>query len=46
MRTTILIEQTTRNELKTRGKKGETYDDVIKKLLEVSKNESSWSCCE
>ncbi len=46
MRTTIIISPETRNELKTRGNKGETYDDVIKKLLEVSKNESSWSCCE
>jgi len=31
--TTIQITEDTRNELKGRGKKGETYDDIIRELL-------------
>ena len=31
--TTILITKLTRNELKTRGLKGSTYDDIIQELL-------------
>jgi hypothetical protein len=32
--TTIQIAEETRDALKRRGRKGETYDDIIKKLLE------------
>jgi len=32
--TTIQIAEETRDMLKRRGKKGETYDDIIRKLLE------------
>lgn len=31
--TTIQITEETRDELKNRGKKGETYDDIIRDLL-------------
>jgi predicted CopG family antitoxin len=31
--TTIQITEETRNELKRRGKKGDTYDDIIRELL-------------
>lgn len=31
--TTIQIAEKTRDELKRRGKKGETYDDIIRELL-------------
>ena len=33
--TTIQITEETKDELKSRGKKGETYDDIIKKLLKA-----------
>jgi hypothetical protein len=35
--TTIQIRKTTRDELKKLGIKGETYDTVIRRLLETSK---------
>lgn len=34
MKTTISIEETTRDALKRRGVKGETYDTVILRLLD------------
>jgi predicted CopG family antitoxin len=37
--TTIQISKETRDELKELGKKGETYDEVIKKLLEHAKKQ-------
>jgi predicted CopG family antitoxin len=33
--TTIQLTEETRDELKRRGKKGETYDDVIRELLKA-----------
>jgi predicted CopG family antitoxin len=36
--TTIQITEETRDELKSRGKKGETYDDIIRKLLKARRN--------
>lgn len=33
--TTIQITEETRDELKNHGRKGETYDDVIKNLLKA-----------
>ena len=35
--TTIQIQKETREELREFGKKGETYEDVIKKLMEIAK---------
>ena len=35
--TTIQINKDTRDELKKLGMKGETYDEVIKRLLELAK---------
>jgi hypothetical protein len=35
--TTIQIGKATRDELKKLGKKGETYDEIIKKLIEKAK---------
>ena len=35
--TTIQISKETREELRTFGKKGETYDEVIHKLMEAAK---------
>ena len=35
--TTIQISKETRDELRELGKKGETYDKVIRKLVEVAK---------
>jgi len=37
--TMIRISKETRNKLKERGKKGETYDEIIKRLLEEEKVE-------
>ena len=37
--TTIQIDKTTRDELKKRGMKGETYDEIIKKVLELAKKQ-------
>lgn len=34
-RTTILIQHVTRERLKTIGKKGQTYDDVINELIKL-----------
>ncbi|MHA1520306.1 MAG: DUF7557 family protein [Promethearchaeota archaeon] len=34
--TTIPLKKTTRDKLKTFGKKGETYDEVIRKLLQLA----------
>jgi len=35
--TTIQVSRETRDQLKELGKKGETYDEIIKKLLESVK---------
>ena len=35
--TTIQIQKETREELREFGKKGETYEEVIKKLIEIAK---------
>ena len=35
--TTIQIQKETREELREFGKKGETYEEVIKKLMEIAK---------
>ena len=35
--TTIQISRETREELKELGKKGETYDEIIRKLLKTAK---------
>ena len=35
--TTIQVSKETREELKTLGSKGETYDEIIKKLLQHKK---------
>ena len=35
--TTIQLSRETRDQLKELGKKGETYDEIIKKLLELVK---------
>lgn len=34
---TISIENQTRNQLRSRGRKEQTYDDIIKELLEKAK---------
>lgn len=43
--TTIQISKEARNELREFGKMGETYDDVVKKLIKIARslkrNESS-----
>jgi hypothetical protein len=36
MATTIQVDVTTRDELKSIGRKGETYDSVIKRLLRAN----------
>ncbi|MFO7991764.1 MAG: hypothetical protein R6U61_05675 [Thermoplasmata archaeon] len=36
-KTTIQIKKETREELRRFGREGETYDDVIKKLMETAK---------
>jgi len=35
--TTIQIQKDTREELREFGKKGETYEEVIRKLMEIAK---------
>ena len=37
MATTIQVEATTRDQLKSIGRKGETYDAVIRKLLKAAR---------
>jgi len=37
--TTIAIQEKTRDLLKQMGKKGETYDDIIQKAIEVARKE-------
>ncbi len=39
--TTIQISTETRDELKTLGSKGETYDEIIKRLIKVYKKGES-----
>ena len=39
-KTTIELSKETRDRLKELGKKGETYEDIIKRLLELAKKES------
>jgi len=41
--TTIQITKATRDELKKHGIKGETYDIIIKRLLELAKKSSKAS---
>ncbi len=36
--TTIQISKETREMLKELGKKGETYDDIIRKLIEIARS--------
>ncbi|MFW6304870.1 MAG: DUF7557 family protein [Candidatus Saliniplasma sp.] len=38
-RTTIAVKKETKNELKHLGRKGESYDDIIDRLLKLSKDE-------
>ena len=38
MHTTILVTTETRKQLKKLGNKGETYDDILKKLLKRDKS--------
>lgn len=35
-RTTIQISKTTRDRLKALGKKGETYNDIVERLLRIA----------
>jgi hypothetical protein len=37
MKTTVLVESRTRNELKRIGHKGDSYDEIIMGLIESSK---------
>jgi len=39
MKTTIAINKTTQERLRELGKKGETYDNIIKKVLELAAKE-------
>ena len=39
--TTIALKKKTVSKLKSLGKKGETYDDIIKRLLEQKKKEKT-----
>ena len=38
--TTIQISKEARDQLKELGKMGETYDDVIRRLIKIAKNNS------
>ncbi len=38
--TTIQISRETRNELRKQGFKGETYDEILHKLIELAKHET------
>ena len=40
MRTTIKLESETRDELKTCGIKGESYDSILQRLIKEKKNET------
>jgi len=37
-KTSIIVENTTRNELRRLGRKEQTYDQVIKELIEIKQN--------
>jgi hypothetical protein len=37
-KTSIIVEHTTRNELRKIGRKEQTYDQVIKELIEIKQN--------
>jgi len=37
-KTSIIVENTTRNELRRIGRKEQTYDQVIKELIEIKQN--------
>jgi predicted CopG family antitoxin len=37
--TTIQVKKTTRDELKKIGRKGQSYDDIIEKLLEIARKD-------
>lgn len=39
--TTIQLSTKTRNELKVLGTKGETYDEIVKRLIKVYKGEEN-----
>jgi hypothetical protein len=46
MATTIAVSTETREMLRALGEKGETYDDIIRKILEISawkKLDKSWN---
>lgn len=38
-RTTIAVKEETKNQLKHLGRKGESYDHIIERLLDISKEE-------
>ncbi len=38
-RTTIAVKYSTKHDLKMLGRKGETYDEIIERLLKLSKDE-------
>ena len=40
-KTTILIEKVTRERLKQKGHKGQTYDELINHLMEMKRNQNS-----
>ena len=37
-KTSIIVENTTRNELRKIGRKDQTYDQLIKELIEIKQN--------
>ena len=37
-KTSVIVENTTRNELRKFGRKEQTYDQVIKELIEIKQN--------
>ncbi len=41
MATTILVEKETRERLRSLGKKGETYDQILKRLMALAEYEES-----
>jgi hypothetical protein len=45
VKTTILIETETRNRLRLRGIKGDTYDDIINKLLKQTEGMTGLLIC-
>jgi predicted CopG family antitoxin len=41
--TTILVSKDVREKLKDHGKKGETYNDIIAKLIEIAEQEEFYN---